>query len=82
MKGLDEELGSVTKGKQGELIIIGKILLKGHKVYLPVVDTGIDFLVDVGKGNYKEIQVKSQKGGRRNLRDRGAVGFNRQKKTR
>jgi hypothetical protein len=62
-RGFDEgDLGSVTKGKQGEFVIIGKILLKGHKVYLPVVDTGIDFLVDVGKGHYKEIQVKSRDG--------------------
>ncbi len=62
LEDLDEDLGSAAKGKQGEFVIIGKILLKGHKVYLPVVDTGIDFLVDVGRGNYIEIQVKSRDG--------------------
>ncbi len=56
------ELDSATKGKQGEFIVIGKLLLKGHKVYTPVVDTGVDFLVDVGNGNYKELQVKYREG--------------------
>ena len=57
-----EELGSVTKGKQGELIVLGKLLERGFKVYQPMVDTGIDCLVDVGGGAYKEIQVKSREG--------------------
>jgi hypothetical protein len=58
----NEDVGSAAKGKQGELIAIGKLLLKGHKVYLPVVDTGVDFLVDVGSGNYKEVQAKYREG--------------------
>src|SRR5205807_10655327 len=31
---------------------------RGYQVYLPLIDTGIDCLGDVGKGNYKEIQAK------------------------
>lgn len=62
IQDLDEDIGSAAKGKQGELFIIGKILQKGHEVYLPVIDTGIDFLIDVGDGKYKEIQVKSRDG--------------------
>jgi hypothetical protein len=31
---------------------------RGYKIYTPLVNTGIDCLVDVGEGNYKEIQVK------------------------
>lgn len=53
-----EELGSAAKGKQAELIVIGRLLERGYKIYTPLVDTGIDCLVDVGEGNYKEIQVK------------------------
>ncbi len=53
-----EELESGVKGKQGELIVIGELLIKGWKVYSPLVDLGIDCLVDVGNGNYKEIQIK------------------------
>lgn len=53
-----EELGSAAKGKQAELIAIGRLLERGYKIYTPLVDTGIDCLVDVGEGNYKEIQVK------------------------
>lgn len=53
-----EDLGSTTKGKRWEFIIIGKLLEKGFSVYLPAVDTGIDCLVGSGDGNYKEIQIK------------------------
>jgi hypothetical protein len=53
-----EELISGVKGKLGELKGLGALLSYGYAVYTPVVDTGIDCLVDVGKGNYKEIQVK------------------------
>jgi hypothetical protein len=53
-----EEMGTVAKGKQAELIVIGRLLERGYKIYTPLVDTGIDCLVDVGEGNYKEIQVK------------------------
>ena len=58
MEDIEEDIGSVTKGKQGELVVLGKLLERGFKVYTPMVDTGIDCLVDVGEGNYKEIQVK------------------------
>jgi hypothetical protein len=34
------------------------LLEQGYSVFLPVVDTGIDCLVDGGRGNYKEIQIK------------------------
>jgi hypothetical protein len=53
-----EELESSVKGKQAELIVIGKLLEKGFTVYTPLIDVGVDCLVDVGGGNYKEIQVK------------------------
>ena len=57
-----EELGSATKGKEAELLVLLKLLERGFKVYTPMVDTGVDCLVDVGGGNYKEIQVKSREG--------------------
>ena len=53
-----EELESSVKGKQAELVVIGKLLERGFKIYTPIIDTGIDGLVDVGGGNYREIQVK------------------------
>ena len=58
MEDTEGDIGSVTKGKQGELVVLGKLLERGFKIYTPMVDTGIDCLVDVGEGNYKEIQVK------------------------
>jgi len=58
----DDDLGSIVKGKQGELIVIGKLLDRGHKVYLPMVDLGVDCLIDVGKGSYKEVQIKYREG--------------------
>jgi len=53
-----EELVSGVKGKLGELKGLGALLRFGYSVYTPVVDTGIDCLVDVGKGKYREVQVK------------------------
>jgi len=55
-----EDLDSQTKGKMGELAVLAEILKRGFQVYQPMVDTGIDCLVDVGEGNYKEIQIKSR----------------------
>ncbi len=43
-----EDIGTLAKGKQGELIVIGKLLERGLKVYLPMVNSGIDCLVDIG----------------------------------
>lgn len=53
-----EELDSGTKGKRGELVVIGELLRLGLQVYLPVVDSGIDCVVDIGGGNYREVQIK------------------------
>ena len=54
-----EELGSGAKGKQAELLVFGELLRHSFQVYTPMVDSGgVDCLVDVGKGNYREIQVK------------------------
>lgn len=46
------------KGRIGEYKTIEKFLRHGVPVYIPVVDTGIDMLVDIN-GEYKSIQVKS-----------------------
>lgn len=54
----EEELGTTTKGKRGELIVIGELLRRSFEVFTPVVDSGIDCLVKAGEGNYKEIQIK------------------------
>jgi hypothetical protein len=55
-----EELESGVKGKQGELRVIGMLLERGFSVYTPVVDTGLDCIIDSGNGNYKEVQIKSR----------------------
>ena len=47
-----------AKGKHGELMVISELLKRNYQVYTPVVDSGIDCLVDVGEGNYKEVQIK------------------------
>lgn len=59
---MSEELKSGEKGKYSEFVVISKLLERGYKVYMPTLDNyGIDCLVDVGEGNYKEIQVKSSR---------------------
>ena len=55
-----EELEAGVKGKQGELQVIGMLLERGFSVYTPVVDTGLDCIIDSGDGNYKEVQIKSR----------------------
>ena len=42
-------------GKAGELRVASELLLRGHQVYLTMVDSGIDIVL----GNGKTIQVKS-----------------------
>jgi len=59
MSDLDE-LESGVKGKQGELKIIGRLLDYGFNVYTPMVDMGLDCLVEVGEGEFKEIQIKTR----------------------
>ena len=54
----EEDLESSVKGKHAELMVIGKLLEQGFTIYTPLLDVGIDCLVDVGGGSYKEIQVK------------------------
>jgi hypothetical protein len=57
-EGEEVEIGTGAKGKQGELIVLGELLRRKYQVYTPMVDSGIDCLVDIGEGNYKEIQIK------------------------
>ena len=53
-----DDVGTGTKGKRGELIVLGELLIIGLKIYTPLVDSGIDCITDAGSGNYKEIQIK------------------------
>jgi hypothetical protein len=53
-----EELGTGEKEKRGELTVIGELLRHGLHVFLPVVDMGVDCVVDIGGGNYREVQIK------------------------
>jgi hypothetical protein len=53
-----EELGTGAKGKRGELTVIGELLRYGLHVFLPIVDRGVDCVVDIGGGNYREVQIK------------------------
>jgi hypothetical protein len=59
-EGEDAEIGTSAQGKRWEFFTFGRLLEKGYSVFIPAVDNeGIDCLVDVGHGRYKEIQVKS-----------------------
>jgi len=53
-----DDMETGAKGKHGELMVISELLKRNYRVYTPVVDSGIDCLVDVGGGSYKEIQIK------------------------
>jgi hypothetical protein len=56
----DLDIGTSAQGKRWEFFTFGRLLEKGYSVFIPAVDNeGIDCLVDVGHGRYKEVQVKS-----------------------
>jgi hypothetical protein len=75
-----DELGTGAKGKRGELIVMGELLRRsGLQVYLPVVDSGVDCVVDIGGGNYREVQIKYRENSpifaARNFRPRDSFFF-------
>lgn len=54
------ELGSVEKGKLGELYVFSKLIEKGAMPFLPIADIhGIDAVVRRKDGTYVDIQVKT-----------------------
>ncbi len=54
------ELGSLEKGKLGELYVLGKLIEKGAMPFLPVADiSGVDAVIQKKDGTYVEIQVKT-----------------------
>ena len=54
------ELGTVEKGKLGELYVFRKLIEKGAMPYLPIADVkGVDAVVRKKDETYVEIQVKT-----------------------
>lgn len=54
--------GTVDKqiaGERGELYVFGELLKRGATSYIPLVDQGIDALVQTSDGSVIEIQVKA-----------------------
>lgn len=47
-----------TAGKIGELYVFNELLKRGAAVYVPLVDEGIDALVQTSAGEAVEIQIK------------------------
>ncbi|HKZ50574.1 MAG TPA: hypothetical protein VJ256_02275 [Dehalococcoidia bacterium] len=53
-------MGTIEGGKQGELLVLGELLKRGAKVYVPLVDVeGIDAVLRRPDGSYAELQVKT-----------------------
>jgi len=48
-------LSNLALGKAGELRVASELLLRGHDVFLTIVDSGADLIL----GNGKRIQVKA-----------------------
>ena len=53
------EISSQQKGKRGEFFVFGELIKRGFDLYLPVIDMGIDAIIRLKDGTYREIQVKS-----------------------
>ena len=55
------EIGTIEKGKVGELIVLTEVLKRGASVFIPVVDTvGIDAIVRKRNGVLLELQIKTR----------------------
>ena len=53
---------SLVKGKFAEVLVFRHLLGKGYQVYIPIVDTGVDFVVEPPKSRQHKfigIQVKT-----------------------
>ncbi len=65
---------SASFGKRIEYNIIGKMLMEGLDVYVPLVDDhGVDCVVKNAKGNFVEVQIKARS---ENQTDRAALFAN------
>ena len=52
---------STRFGKSAEYSIIGKMLLEGLDVYVPLVDDhGVDCVIKKGNGEFVEVQIKAR----------------------
>ena len=49
---------SIHTGKIGEIAVQKDLLLQKYNVYLPVVDSGIDLIVELQNGGMQRVQVK------------------------
>lgn len=49
---------SVHTGKIGEIAVQKDLLLQNYNVFLPLVDSGIDIVVEMQNGTMQRVQVK------------------------
>ncbi len=49
---------TTTAGKIGELYVFNELLKRGAAVYVPLVDEGVDALVQTSAGGVVELQIK------------------------
>jgi hypothetical protein len=49
---------SIHTGKIGEIAVQKDLLLQEYNIYLPVVDSGIDLIVELPSGSMQRVQVK------------------------
>ena len=54
----DRHQQSVSLGKIGELTTAAKFIEHGYKVYVPLIDDGVDMVVEKNN-DFKKVQVKS-----------------------
>jgi hypothetical protein len=53
------QITTEQKGKAAEFLVFSELLKKGADLYLPVIDIGVDAIIQQKGGTYLEIQVKS-----------------------
>ena len=49
---------SIQTGKIGEIAVQKNLLLQNFNVYIPLVDSGVDLVVELQNGTMQKVQVK------------------------
>ena len=57
---------SLMKGKIGELAVQKSLICQDYNIYLPMVDLGVDLIVECTNGQMKRVQIKTVIASRRN----------------
>ena len=58
-------IGSTSKGKAGEFMVMAELLFRGYNIFVPAVDEGMDMIVTKGQhASYIQVKLANKKSDR------------------